>query len=257
MEYTSCAEIVCKLTEAQAQQSSTVKRWWKDCVRFDYENKRTSNKVSWIPIKFNLDGEFKEYKRIKIFGERVYGDVKPFEDGGRKSRDKIPIQIARSRNDFHNYENTEDISDFYTFMKLMNEIFTSEMKEKNSKIYSMIQDTARSSNGEIENIDNPFCRLNIKFDNKGICTKIFDKSKIKSDSKMKPILIDDKIPNQDNIHTLFPSRTLIYGYFELSGVIISPMGVSCSAIAKELAIQIPERIFSKSQHIENLRTLCL
>ena len=255
MEYTSCADIVCKLIDAQ--QSSTVKRWWKDCVLFDYENKRTSNKVSWIPIKFNLDGEFKEYKRIKIFGERVYGDVKPFEDGGRKSRDKIPIQIARSRNDFHNYENTEDISDFYTFMELMNEIFTSEMKEKNSKIYSMIQNTARSPDGELEKINNPFCRLNIKFDNKGICTKIFDKSKIKSDSKMKPILIDDKIPNQDNIHTLFPSRTLIYGYFELSGVIISPMGVSCSAIAKELAIQIPKRIFSKSQHIENLRTLCL
>jgi hypothetical protein len=204
-----------------------------------------------------LDGEFKEYKRIKIFGERVYGDVKPFEDGGRKSRDKIPIQIARSRNDFHNYENTEDISDFYTFMKLMNEIFTSEMKEKNTTIFSMIQESVGSSLSGPSRIDNPFCRLNIKFDNKGICTKIFDKSKIKSDSKMKPILIDDKIPNQDNIHTIFPSRTLIYGYFELSGVIISPMGVSCSAIAKELAIQIPERIFSKSQHIENLRTLCL
>jgi hypothetical protein len=24
-----------------------------------------------------LDGEFKEYKRIKIVGEKVYGDVKP------------------------------------------------------------------------------------------------------------------------------------------------------------------------------------
>lgn len=250
MEYTSCRNIVCKLTEARKDHIG--EQWWKDCVRFDYEKMRTSNKVSWIPIKFNLDGEFKEYKRIKIFGERVYGDVKPFEDGGRKSRDKIPIQIARSRNDFNNYENPEDISDFYTFMKLMNEIFTSEMKEKNTTIFSMIQESV----GPIR-IDNPFSRLNIKFDDKGICTKIFDKSKVKSDSKMKPILIDDKLPNQDNIHTIFPSRTLIYGYFELSGVIISPMGVSCSAIAKELAIQIPERILSKSQHIENLRTLCL
>jgi hypothetical protein len=62
---------------------------------------------------------------------------------------------------------------------------------------------------------------------------------------MKLILIDDKIPNQDNIHTLISIKTLIYGYFELSGVIISPMGISCSAIAKELAIQIPERIFQR------------
>jgi hypothetical protein len=34
--------------------------------------------ASWIPIKFNLDGEFKEYKRIKIVGEKVYGNTKPF-----------------------------------------------------------------------------------------------------------------------------------------------------------------------------------
>jgi hypothetical protein len=164
MEYTSCKDIVSKLMRAKID--SNQKRWWEDCVRFDYEGMRTSKQVSWIPIKFNLDGEFKEYKRIKIVGEKVYGDVKPFGDDGRKSRDKIPIQIAKSRSE--SYNNVEESSDFYRFMELMNEIFTSEMQEKKfskSTIFSMIQESVGS-----HPIDNPFCRLNIKFDNKGKCS---------------------------------------------------------------------------------------
>jgi hypothetical protein len=110
----------------------------------------------------------------------------------------------------------------------------------------MIQDSARSSDGEIEKINNPFCRLNIKFVKNGKCSckNIYDRSSVREeDGKTiaKLMLIDDKLPNQDNIHKIFPSGTLIYGYFELSGVTLSPMGISCSAIAKDLAILCPSR----------------
>jgi hypothetical protein len=249
MEYTSCKDIVNKLLSSKSNEP----RWWGDCVSFDYEDMRTSkNNVSWIPIKFNLDGKFKEYNRIKIVGERVYGDVKPLDE--RKSKDKVPIQIAKYRSD-------EDLSDFYLFMELMNEILTEEMKNKDMTIYPMIQDMVGLGTASAQRIANPFCRLNMKFDIRssasyGSSPKIFDKSSAKE--KMKLMLVDNKLPNQDNIHTLFPSKTLIYGYFELSGVIISPMGISCSAIARELAIEIPALSFpGQSQHIENLRNVCL
>jgi hypothetical protein len=247
MEYTSCKDIVSKLMVAK--NGSDKKVWWGDCVSFDYEDMRTSkNNVSWIPIKFNLDGKFKEYNRIKIVGERVYGDVKPLDE--RKSKDKVPIQIAKYRSD-------EDLSDFYLFMELMNEILTEEMKNKDMTIYPMIQDMVGLGTASAQRIANPFCRLNIRSSaSYGSSPKIFDKSSAKE--KMKLMLVDNKLPNQYNIHTLFPSKTLIYGYFELSGVIISPMGISCSAIARELAIEIPALSFpGQSQHIENLRNVCL